>query len=452
LRTSILVVLALAVVRPAAALDVKLWPFFRYARDDDRGLMHWSAFGPLIEYTSTPERRDLWVRPVLGLHQRRGTARDDRADIFYPLASSRWRDDYQSFRFLLFTYRTSPPPGSEDERGRPPPLERWASRLTVLPFVFYRHTADGATSFSLFPLWLDADDFLGYVHVRAVLFPAYLRLTEPDAERSFYAFPFVSTVGGPLGHGLRIWPVWGDGEVAGRWHTRYILWPFAVWDDRMIPGWGWERRRIYFPAYAAIDGAARTSRGYGVVGYLHTVDMRHGHETIASPWPVRVRERALGASEYRTWRLFPFYGRSENRDVASRFWVWPAYRTKSQDVDDFHYRRRDVGLVLWRRQMLDSDASGHHEQLLTLFPLVRSASDDGRAFGQTPALADSLLPKNRGVLDLWAPIYGLYRWDTRPDGAHDWNLAWGLVAREDGVLRGPWHLDLAPDAASAHGD
>src|SRR5262249_31498651 len=89
------------------------WPFFRYARDDERGLMHWSAFGPLLEYTSTPERRDLWVRPVLGLHQRRGTARDDRADIFYPLASSRWRDDYQSVRFLLFPY----PPRPAGPRG-----------------------------------------------------------------------------------------------------------------------------------------------------------------------------------------------------------------------------------------------------------------------------------------------------------------------------------------------
>jgi hypothetical protein len=68
--------------------------------------------------------------------------------------------------------------------------------------------------------------------------------------------------------------------------------------------------------------------------------------------------------------------------------------------------------------------------------------DDGRRFGQAPALADSLLPKNRGVLESWAPLWALYRWDTRPDGVRDWNVAWGLAAREDGRLRGPWHLDL----------
>src|ERR687888_398778 len=89
------------------------------------------------------------------------------------------------------------------------------------------------------------------------------------------------------------------------------------------------------------------------------------------------------------------------------------------------------------------ETSGHHEMVTTMFPWLRSEQDDWRAFGQAPALFDSLLPKNRGVVALWAPLYGLVRWDTRPDGARDWNLLFGLAAREDGRLRGPWHLELA---------
>ena len=73
--------------------------------------------------------------------------------------------------------------------------------------------------------------------------------------------------------------------------------------------------------------------------------------------------------------------------------------------------------------------------------IVRSARDDGRRFGQAPALLDSLLPKNRGVVELWAPLWGLYRWDTRPDGDLEWSAAWGLVARDGGRLRGPWYLE-----------
>lgn len=426
---------------PARALDVKLWPLFRYARDDAHGIVRWSAAGPLVEFTRTPETRDLRIRPFISLHQRRGTLHDDRSDILYPLASSRWQENYQSFRFLLFTYRTSPPAGAHGADGQPPPPAEWTSRLTFLPFVFYRHSAERGRSLSLFPLWLDTDDLLGFQHVRAVMFPAYLRLTEPAVERRYYPFPFVSTVGGQLGRGLRIWPFWGHTEIEGQQRTRYVLWPFAIRSDRLVPGYGWERRRLYLPAYAAIEGAGRDMHAYGVLAYVHTIDTRHGLESTGSPWPFSVRERALGEREYRTWRLFPVYGRSDHRGISSRFYAWPAYRTKSQDDDDFHYRRRDVGLVIWRRQRLDSARSGRDEELTTLFPFFRRVRENGRRFGQSPALVDSLVPKNRGVLEMWAPLYALFRWDTRPDGALDWNAAWGLVAREDGRLRGPWYLE-----------
>jgi hypothetical protein len=431
-----------ALVGPAVAVDVKVWPFFRYARDDERGVVRWSVLGPLVEFTSTPETRDLRIRPLISLHARRGAVHDDRADVLYPLMSSRWAEDYQSFRFLLLTYRTSPPPGAHAPDGGPPPIEQWTSRLTLIPFLFYRHSAEEGTGLSLFPLWLDVDDFFGWQHVRAIAFPAYLRLNEPGVERRYYPFPFVSTVGGELGHGVRVWPFYGETDIDGREHSRYVLWPFAIWSERLVPGYGWEHRRVYFPAYAAIDGAGRTTRGYGVLAHVHTVDERHGVESIAAPWPFYVRERTLGETEWRTWRLFPVYGRSDHRGIASRFYAWPAYRTKSQDVDDFHYRRRDVGLLLWRRQHQWNEASGRDERLMTLVPALRAVCDDGRRFGQAPALADSLLPKNRGVLESWAPLWALYRWDTRPDGVRDWNVAWGLAAREDGRLRGPWHLDL----------
>jgi hypothetical protein len=311
----------------------------------------------------------------------------------------------------------------------------------VLPFVFYRHEPDGGTRLSLFPFWLDADDFFGWEHVRAVMFPAYLRLSEPGVERRFHPFPFVSTVGGELGRGFRIWPFYGKTEIAGREHSRYVLWPFVIRSERLVVGHGWETRRVYFPAYAAIDGAGRETHAYGVLGYVHTLDTRRGLESTGSPWPMSVRERALGDTEYRTWRVFPFYGRSDHDGISTRFYGWPAYRAKSQDVDDFHYCRRDVGLVLWRHQSVDSERSGHTEELTTLFPLLRSARDDDRRFGQTPALLDSLLPKNRGIVELWAPLWGLYRWDTRPDGERDWSAAWGLIARDGGRLRGPWYLE-----------
>ena len=451
--TRALVVLATALAvgaatpAPVRALDVKLWPLFRYAHDDQTGDMRWSLFGPLLEFRRTAEARELYIRPLLGLHQRRGAMRDDRAEILYPLAASRWQDDYQSFRFLLFTYRTHPRPGATSAPGETPPPAEWTSRFTLFPLVWYRRSPDRGTRLAVLPFYLDLDDFLGYERVTAIMFPAYLRLVEPDVERRWYGFPFVSTVGGSAGSGFRLFPVWGHTEIAGRQRTRWIAWPFHIRTERLVPGYGWEARRIDAPVYAAIDGAGRQTRAYGLFAYVHTIDERRGIEQTAAPWPFFVRQRRLGETDYEVWRAFPVYGRSDVGGISSRLYAWPAYRTKRQDVDDFHYERRDVGLVVWRSQEQENTQSGRRLRLTTLFPVLRSEDDDARHFGQTPALVDSLLPRNRGILSLWAPLWGVYRWDTGPGGETDWNLLWGLAAREHGRLLGPVHFDLG----SSHG-
>jgi hypothetical protein len=440
-------VLVLAFARPVVALDVKVWPLFHYTRHGED--LRWTALGPLVEFHRTAEERDLRIRPLLWLRQHRGAVHDDRAEILYPVASSRWEEGYQSFRLLLFTYRTSPEPGTPHEAGELPPPETWASRFTLFPLVFYRHSPlHGATSFSVLPFYLRLDDFLGFDEVEAIMFPAYLRLSEPRVDRRYYAF-FVQTTGGADGRGVRVFPFYGTKEIVGRERTRYVLWPFHIQSDRLVPGYGWEHRRVNFPVFSAIDGPLRTSRAWGVVAYTHTIDHRKGTEATGAPWPLVFRERLLGEDTYRTWRLAPIYGRSDRDGISSRFWAWPALRTKSQDVEDFHYRRTDVLGVVWRRQTLESGASGRRERLLTIFPALRSERANERRYGQAPALVDSLLPENRGVMALWAPLYGVFRWDTAADGSRDWSLLWGLVARERGRLAGPWHVRF--DDGDGHG-
>ena len=98
----------------------------------------------------------------------------------------------------------------------------------------------------------------GYSRVTAIGFPAYVRLEEPGVERKYYAF-FVSTVGGPLGSGARVFPFWADTRVAGRQETRYVMWPFHIRTRRLLPGEGWEERRLDEPVYAAIDGPTSSS-------------------------------------------------------------------------------------------------------------------------------------------------------------------------------------------------
>jgi len=420
---------------PAHALDVKLWPLFRYARNDARGELRWSALGPLVEYIRTPEQRDLKIRPVLWLTRRLGDVPDERMELFFPLLSARRQENHQSVRFLLL---------SRNWTGPREPAQEATSSFTFFPFVFWRRDPAHGTQGGVLPFYLDLTDVFGYERVRTVLFPAYLELDEPQVERRFYGFPFVSTVGGPDGRGWRVWPFYGDTAVAGRERERYVLWPFYVESERLVPDYGWERRLLVLPAYAALDGEQRTSRGYGVLAYTRTVDQRLGSEATGAPWPLVFRERRLGDETWRVWRLAPIYGRSDRDGIRSHFYAWPLYRTTDQDDDDFHFHRRDGVLVVWRHQREWDEATRRSRDLDTLLGVLRSDARDGRPAGQVPALIDSLLPANRGVLAMWAPLWGLFRWDTSPGGNLDWSLFWGLIARERGRLRPPWHLDTEP--------
>src|SRR5262249_19710284 len=163
-----------------------------------------------------------------------------------------------------------------------------------------------------------------------------------------------------------------------------------------------------------------------------------------SPWPVIFRDRRLGEEGYRVWRLAPFYGWSDREGIRSSFVLWPLYRTTDQEDGDFHFHRRDGLLVVWRPQREGDPGTGHSRALDTLLGVLRSDAVNGRSAGQVPALMDSLVPANRGILAMWAPLWGVFRWDTSPGGHLDWSLLWGLASRERGHLRSPWFIDRAP--------
>jgi hypothetical protein len=89
------------------------------------------------------------------------------------------------------------------------------------------------------------------------------------------------------------------------------------------------------------------------------------------------------------WRLAPIYGRSDRDGIRSHFYLWPLYRTTEQDDGDFHFRRRDGVLVLWRHQREWDEDTRRSRSLDTLLGVLRSDARDGRPAGQVPALIDS---------------------------------------------------------------
>ena len=294
-------------LRPGRRLDVKLWPVLRYARNDDARRAALERARPLIEYVRTPELRDLRIRPLLWLTRRLGDAPDDRMEILFPILSARASANYRSLRFLP----RSPP-------WTAPHADASASDLVVhaLPVRLLASDRERGTTGGVLPFYLDLADVFGYERVRTVLFPAYLELDEPRVERRFYGFPFVSTVGGPDGRGLRVWPFYGNTAVAGRERERFVALAVPHRQRRLVPELRLGAAAPRLPGYAALDGELRTSRGYGVLAYTRTVDERLGSEATGAPWPVVFRERRLGDE---TWRVLARWPRSTAAATATAF-------------------------------------------------------------------------------------------------------------------------------------
>src|SRR6059036_1495484 len=125
---------------------------------------------------------------VVLLPARRGERVEDVGAVIVPGAAPHWQEDYQTFRLLLFTYRTGTRAAPAPKET--PPAPEWTSRFTLFPFVFYRSSPERGRQLSVAPFYLDLDDFAGYRRVRMVMFPAYLELSEPQVERRYSGFPF----------------------------------------------------------------------------------------------------------------------------------------------------------------------------------------------------------------------------------------------------------------------
>ena len=417
---------------PAAAREIGVWPLFTWSDDAATGTARLTALGPLVEYRRTPTSREWLVRPLLRLATRTDR-RDVEAEVLYPIAAARWREDEWSARVLLFSARHRD--AAPDAGGR-------RTRAALFPLAFYQDAAAGP-EVGLLPFYLDLHDTFGWQRVRAIAFPLFVQLEEPRIRRTWAPFPFVSIVDGEDASGLRLFPFWGRTRVGERGDSGFLLWPFVTWDDRPTPDGGVERRRVWFPVLATVDGPDRTVRGWGVAGWLHAVDRRRGTETTGAPWPFVVREGPIGSTAYDVWRVFPLYGRSQGAGTTRRFWLWPAFRTLDQDDETFHFRRRDAMLLAWRSEREWDDATGRSRSLTAVAGLWRSDTLDDRWTGQVPAVVDSIVPRARGVRELWAPLTALVRWDVTPTDA-SWSVLFDLASRRGGRLRGPWYVDDDP--------
>ena len=405
-----------------------LWPLLSYqSRSTGERSLH--LFGPLFAYEHGPDTVEVTLRPVFSY--RRGP-RPDHSDlgILYPFWTSRWDGDETSHRLLLITYRS--------RTARRP--DEWDRRLMVFPFVFYTYSRTLGSSLSVLPFYVNLEDFLGYQRVRMVLFPAYLKLEEPLVQHTWAPFPFFGWTSGPIGRGWRLWPAYGWDEQGEQRRFHYIGWPFYIVTELHYTRPERERRVVSFPFFARADSPSLRSRSYAFF-FTHTTDEKQRTDTRGFPWPLWMSQHNLDTHERTALRIAPFYQDTHLGDVHAHFVMWPAYRWETQDVDDYHYRRSDVFLVVRRNIREEQPQYDHERTLVTQFPAYIARSDDTDRSLTSLALLDALFPRNPMVQRLYAPLWYVYSREQSGTAPPRWSVLWDLISSDGNRIRYPVRLD-----------
>jgi len=422
---------ALSICGGATAFELRAWPLLEANRSGEAFEVR--LLGPLIEWRRASLSSTFTLRPLFS--SSRSPDGVSRGWLLYPLVSWSRSPQELSIRFFFL--------GSYVARRDPPAERPYQQELTIFPLLFFRRTADAGSSFSLLPLYGNVERFFGYQRVRMLLFPLYLSLEEPLWRRTWLLFPFYSRVGGRLGQGWRLWPLYGHTQLGGEYESRYVGWPFSI---RAVshPGRNDQTTtRISWPFFSAVDGPTLSSRSYAFLLvlplYTHTVDLARDSETRGFPWPLWVEQVDRRSGERQSLRLTPFFGRRRTATLDSVFYFWPFYRQRSGRGEDAAYRRTDVLFVVYRDQWEGEAAQRRH--IRALVPLWVERDSGKTSDAQSLALLDGLFPTNEVLADAQAPLYRLYGSDTR-GGIRRHDLLWRMFVWGDGKIRPPWYFSV----------
>jgi hypothetical protein len=422
----------LAFASPTDAFELKLWPLATAASDG--GETRFTLLGPLVEWRRDSGGTRFAFRPLVAAE--RDAARNEwRGSVFYPVAW--WENGERGFFLRLLGLVTY-------ERKRAPAADGDRRAFTLFPFVFYRERADGETSFALLPLYANLRDFAGYARIKMLFFPLYLSVEEPLVTRSWFPFPFLSTVGGRGAEGFRVWPAYGHTRIGNTRETTYVGWPFYIRDVRFPEREDRTTTRITWPIFSTMEGPKIDHRIYGFLlvlpVYTHTIDRAADTETWGFPWPAWLEQRRLSTGERLTIRYAPFYQDRRTAVQRSVFYLWPLYRHRKGLGDDATFERTDLLFVLYRDQHEGEGPTALRTRVL--FPLFASRERRGGSSFQALTFVDGLFPKNPKVAELWAPLLRVYGSETR-EKRTERDLFWRAIEWGDDGLRPPWYLSLA---------
>ena len=391
------------------------------------------VLGPLLSWEREPEREGWALHPLLSTECY--PAMDRRSvDVLYPLFTydrvgpeSRW----QLFQLLSGSH------GADQQ-------ERRTERFTLFPVVFWERSEDpDRRTFAVLPFYGHLERRLFRDEIDVVLFPLWSRTRKRDVVTENWLYPFVHVRQGEGLVGWQLWPVYGYEKKEVTWRTnfwgeevrvpghvkRFVAWPFFVEHQT---GQGSDRpmhQTAFVPFYASSRSSEHQSTSWGwPLGVTVSTNAKTGYHEVGAPWPFVVWGQGPGRT---TCRLWPLYGLTHTPHRQSRFFLWPLWQSRRNELSDLTRHDRRVALFVYR-ELREDFRDGSRRSRHDLWPLGTYRRDsDGQSRLQLFAPVEPILPGNRGVERNYSPIWSVWRVEQDPgSGRSSHSLLWNLFRYE----------------------
>jgi len=404
--------------------EFNLSPLFRQRLDENGKLLELDVLWPLIHYELTPEGgSDFRIRPFYRRVEKPDLEPDARAtdhQFLWPLGRARFNQDETSARLWpLWSYKER-----QDAEGH-----RESDWYFLFPFVWGGSGGkDGEENyFGVFPIYLDAPQFLTYDRFTAVLWPLYLRTEKGPRVGHTFLWPFLSFGSSSKEDGVRwhrVLPLYNFIAHPGRYARYAVLWPFINWswenldsDDPMFSYALW-------PLFARQRSESGRRSGWSFLWpFFQSRRIGKEYRKLDVLWPIYRYERDLrNDKNFLQWWLWPFVSRTWSPKHRAWSMLWPLIWWREYEDPEGKQTHSWVLPFYWRVHRERTD--GGEDDYLRMWPFWhREQRHDGTGEWSVLSLWPFQKANAEGVDELFGWMWTLARQRTRAPQDESFHLA-----------------------------
>ncbi|MDF3818769.1 hypothetical protein P3G55_02595 [Leptospira sp. 96542] len=289
--------------------------------------------------------------------------------------------------------------------------------LTPL-FLWGQGESQRENYFSIFPIYGNIRNKLGYQELNYVLFPIYTEWKYKSYEAKSILWPFVMWGGNEVRNDLRIFPFYSKKEHEGKYKRYSILWPFFQWGEEKLDKKEPTDYFLFFPFYNRKDSLngnmkSRAFLWFPIINSLYSYgyDKKTGQTNYTALF-IFFQYTTSEKKDTEKLVFFPFYGYSYFANKEAEF-ITPFYISLTQNTT--HLKSKSYFLLPFYSHMTQNyPQTGRRDFYWKLWPFIRYHEDaEGNFVWNTLAI----IPVRFAAMeDVWEPIFSIVEYRHSSNG------------------------------------